>query len=201
MKKWRNSTITHDLLCVWGISTVVLITIVCIVFFSPYSMQFEEKDIQLYADYLNHKELTYHPLPDSEKRIMISEADSILSDKLLDSYSKDHSQYLNSSHIHFGARLSQKDHQAELSLLDSLILNKQKGLSRIPYLDRYLSKTERKEARITRTEIYELQWQRIRCLEEACMEEELIAALKPYKRLIGYHQTEAQKLYRRLTTD
>lgn len=105
----------------------------------------------------------------------------------------------SSKNITFGARNTNPTYDMKpLIALDELIQERQEGLPRFPYFDRFLPKSEQAKATISRAEIYELQWQKILILKNAESIEALKSELKSYKRIIGYHQDEAKELYQQI---
>ena len=90
--------------------------------------------------------------------------------------------------------ISTMDYPQALHVLDSIIISKQEGLPRFPYLDRFLDEEERVDAANARADIYELQWMRIGILKEMGNRASLAEALKDYSTVIGYNQDKAKAM-------
>ena len=90
--------------------------------------------------------------------------------------------------------ISTMDYPHALHVLDSIIISKQEGLPRFPYLDRFLDEEERVDVAIARADIYELQWMRIGILKEMGNRASLVEALKNYCTVIGYNQEKAKAM-------
>ena len=90
--------------------------------------------------------------------------------------------------------ISTMDYAQALHVLDSIIISKQEGLPRFPYLDRFLDEEERVDAANARADIYELQWMRIGILKEMGNRASLAEALKDYSTVIGYNQDKAKAM-------
>ena len=90
--------------------------------------------------------------------------------------------------------ISTMDYPHALHVLDSIIISKQEGLPRFPYLDRFLDEEERVDAANARADIYELQWMRINILKEMGNRASLVEALKDYCSVIGYNQDKAKAM-------
>ena len=90
--------------------------------------------------------------------------------------------------------ISTMDYPYALHVLDSIIISKQEGLHRFPYLDRFLDEEERVDAANARADIYELQWMRIGILKEMGNRASLVEALKDYCTVIGYNQDKAKAM-------
>ena len=90
--------------------------------------------------------------------------------------------------------ISTMDYPYALHVLDSIIISKQEGLHRFPYLDRFLDEEERVDAANARADIYELQWMRIGILKEMGNRASLVEALKDYCTVIGYNQEKAKTM-------
>lgn len=90
--------------------------------------------------------------------------------------------------------ISTKNYPQALHVLDSIIISKQEGLPRFPYLDRFLDEEERVDAANARADIYELQWMRIGILKEMGNRVSLVEALKDYCTVIGYNQDKAKAM-------
>ena len=90
--------------------------------------------------------------------------------------------------------ISTKNYPQAIHVVDSIIKNKQKGLPRFPYLDRFLDEEERVDVANVRADIYELQWMRIGILKEMDNRSSLVEALKDYCTVIGYNQDKAKAM-------
>ena len=90
--------------------------------------------------------------------------------------------------------ISTKNYPHALLVVDSIIISKQEGLSRFPYLDRFLDEEERVDAANARADIYELQWMRIGILKEMGNRASLVEALNDYCTVIGYNQDKAKAM-------
>ena len=90
--------------------------------------------------------------------------------------------------------ISTKNYPQALLVVDSIIISKQEGLPRFPYLDRFLDEEERVDAANARADIYELQWMRIGILKEMGTRSSLVEALKDYCTVIGYNQDKAKAM-------
>ena len=90
----------------------------------------------------------------------------------------------------FDELIGNEDFDGALALVDSLIEIKGEGLPLFPFFDRFLSDEECYNASLARLEIYELQWKRIELLKAKEDNEGLRKALRPYLRIIGYHQPD-----------
>lgn len=91
-----------------------------------------------------------------------------------------------------------KEYQSALITVDSIIADKESGLSRFAYFDRFLSEQERYDASVARTEIYDLQWKRIEILQAKKDEAVLRSALEDYADIIGYNQELAKALLKQI---
>ena len=91
-----------------------------------------------------------------------------------------------------------KEYQSALITVDSIIADKESGLSRFAYFDRFLSEQERYDASVARTEIYDLQWKRIEILQAKKDEAVLRSALEDYADIIGYNQERAKALLKQI---
>lgn len=87
-----------------------------------------------------------------------------------------------------------KEYQSALVRVDSIIEDKENGLPRFVYFDRFLSEKERYDASVARAEIYDLQWKRIEILQAKKDEAALKSALEDYADIIGYNQERAKTL-------
>ena len=87
-----------------------------------------------------------------------------------------------------------KEYQSALDKVDSIIADKNSGLPRYAYFDRFMSEQERYEASVARAEIYDLQWKRIEILQAKRDEAVLKSALEDYSYIIGYNQERAKTL-------
>ena len=85
-----------------------------------------------------------------------------------------------------------------LNMLDSLIAERNEGLPRFPFFDRFLSEEDRYEAIVARNEIYDLQWLRIKVLQASNDVPALRKALKEYSSIIGYNQDAARAMLRQI---
>ena len=94
-----------------------------------------------------------------------------------------------------------KEYQSALITVDSIIADKESGLSRFAYFDRFLSEQERYDASVARTEIYDLQWKRIEILQAKKDEAVLRSALEDYADIIGYNQERAKALLKQIKED
>ena len=90
--------------------------------------------------------------------------------------------------------ISTKNYPQALLVVDSIIISKQEGLPRFPYLDRFLDEEERVDAANARADIYELQWMRRCILKEMGNRASLAEALKDYCTVIGYNQDKAKAM-------
>ena len=90
--------------------------------------------------------------------------------------------------------ISAKNYPQAIHVVDSIIKNKQEGLPRFPYLDRFLAEEERVDVANARADIYELQWKRINLLKEMGNRASLVEALKDYCSVIGYNQDKAKAM-------
>lgn len=90
--------------------------------------------------------------------------------------------------------ISAKNYPQAIHVVDSIIKNKQEGLPRFPYLDRFLAEEERVDVANARADIYELQWKRINILKEMGNRASLVEALKDYCSVIGYNQDKAKAM-------
>lgn len=97
--------------------------------------------------------------------------------------------------------ISTMDYPHALHVLDSIIISKQEGLPRFPYLDRFLDEEERVDAANARADIYELQWMRIGILKEMGNRASLAEALKDYCTVIGYNQDKAKAMLNSLESE
>ena len=97
--------------------------------------------------------------------------------------------------------ISTMDYPHTLHVLDSIIISKQEGLPRFPYLDRFLDEEERVDAANARADIYELQWMRIGILKEMGNRASLAEALKDYCTVIGYNQDKAKAMLNSLESE
>lgn len=93
------------------------------------------------------------------------------------------------------------DYEEALNAVDNLIVDKQEGLPRVVYFDRFLAEDERIEAANARADIYDLQWNRIMILKELGNEALLIEALEDYSTIIGYNQDKAKALLHSLKSE
>ena len=206
MKDSDKKTVYRDLRLMLGCTIVTITVIVCFMFFSPFSVQFEkENEYGLTCESTFRQ--TYTQTDYQEKLTMV---DSLINIKKRPQYSRQiaFTGRSSSKQVLYGSNSAKSgaynpshnhtDYQQAVAVLDMLITKEQQGLPRFAYFDRYLSETERAKARIVRTEIYDLQWKRIQLLKNAGSVEELNAALRSYKRIVGYHQKEAKDLYRQL---
>lgn len=98
----------------------------------------------------------------------------------------------------FDELIENKDFDGALAIVDSLIVIKREGLPRFPFFDRFLAEEECYHASLARLEIYELQWNRIDLLKAKDDKTALIKELRPYIRIIGYHQEDAQELLKQM---
>lgn len=87
-----------------------------------------------------------------------------------------------------------EQYQAALDLVNSKIEEGYKGIPRVAYFDRFLSKEKRYEATLARVVIYELQWKRIEILSMMGDYSTLRQVLKKYTSVIGYHQEDAKEM-------
>lgn len=87
-----------------------------------------------------------------------------------------------------------KEYQSALVRVDSIIEDKESGLPRFVYFDRFLSEKERYDASVARAEIYDLQWKRIEILQAKKDEAALKSTLEDYADIIGYNQERAKTL-------
>lgn len=185
----EKKIVYRDMRRIWGITVIAIIAIVCFMFFSPITTPIRKGNSSNYMAYAQ-------PI------------DSLIAQGSLPPYPKPFFAQSLSKGIRFGARKKQiktydlpylrKEYLNALIRLDYLIEMKQQNLPCIAYFDRYLSVSERNKASNLRAEIYELKWKRIQLLEIAGAKNELISALKPYKRIVGYHQEEAKEMYHQL---
>lgn len=90
--------------------------------------------------------------------------------------------------------ISAKNYPQAIHVVDSIIKNKQEGLPRFPYLDRFLAEEERVDVANARADIYELQWKRINILKEMGNRTSLVGALNDYCTFIGYNQDKAKAM-------
>lgn len=90
--------------------------------------------------------------------------------------------------------ISTKDYPQALHVVDSIIISKQEGLPRFPYLDRFLDEEERVDVANARADIYELRWMQIGILKEMGNRASLVKALKNYCTVIGYNQEKAKAM-------
>lgn len=90
--------------------------------------------------------------------------------------------------------ISAKNYPQAIHVVDSIIKNKQEGLPRFPYLDRFLAEEERVDVANARADIYELQWKRINILKEMGNRTSLVGALNDYCTVIGYNQDKAKAM-------
>ena len=97
--------------------------------------------------------------------------------------------------------ISTMDYPHALHVLDSIIISKQEGLPRFPYLDRFLDEEERVDAANARADIYELQWMRIGILKEMGNRASLAEALKDYCTVIGYNRDKAKAMLNSLESE
>ena len=97
--------------------------------------------------------------------------------------------------------ISTMDYPHALHVLDSIIISKQEGLPRFPYLDRFLDEEERVDAANARADIYELQWMRIGILKVMGNRASLVEALKDYCTVIGYNQDKAKAMLNSLESE
>lgn len=97
--------------------------------------------------------------------------------------------------------ISTKNYPQALLVVDSIIICKQEGLPRFPYLDRFLDEEERVDAANARADIYELQWMRIGILKEIGNRASLVEALNDYCTVIGYKQDKAKTMLNSLESE
>ena len=97
--------------------------------------------------------------------------------------------------------ISTKNYPQAIHVVDSIIKNKQKGLPRFPYLDRFLDEEERVDVANVRADIYELQWMRIGILKEMGNRASLVEALNDYCTVIGYNQDKAKTMLNSLESE
>ncbi len=153
-KKTNNknqNNIRKDLSLLIGCSGFVVVGLICVMFFSPLSSQYNVSDV-------NRGE-TFRDISELQERACYSQA---------------------------------------LSLVDSLIAVKYKGLPRYSYFDRFLEEEERFNAQYSRSDIYELKWLRIEILQKMGEAELLKSALEDYSNIIGYNQDKAKGLLNHL---
>lgn len=91
-----------------------------------------------------------------------------------------------------------KEYQSALFRVDSIIADKESGLPRFSYFDRFMSEQERYDASVARAEIYDLQWKRIEILQAKRDEAVLKSALEDYANIIGYNQERAKALLKQI---
>ena len=97
--------------------------------------------------------------------------------------------------------ISTKNYPQAIHVVDSIIKNKQEGLPRFPYLDRFLDEEERVDVANARADIYELQWMRIGILKEMGNRASLVEALNDYCTVIGYNQDKAKTMLNSLESE
>lgn len=90
--------------------------------------------------------------------------------------------------------VEERNYQAALIIVDSIIVDNNDGLGRFAYFDRFLPDEEFENASKRRSVIYDLQWKRIEILQASGDIENLKHDLKRYSRIVGYHQEEAKAM-------
>ena len=90
--------------------------------------------------------------------------------------------------------ISAKNYPQAIHVVDSIIKNKQEGLPRFSYMDRFLTEEKRVDVANARADIYELQWKRIGILKEMGNRAPLVEALNDYCTVIGYNQDKAKAM-------
>lgn len=91
--------------------------------------------------------------------------------------------------------------EAALNIVEKEIAEKSENLPRIAYFDRFLSSDKRYDVQMARTDIYMLQWKRIKLLELMNDTVALREALEDYSKVIGYNQETAKTMLDRLKAD
>lgn len=91
-----------------------------------------------------------------------------------------------------------KEYQSALFRVDSIIADKESGLPRFSYFDRFMSEQERYDASVARAEIYGLQWKRIEILQVKRDKDVLKSALEDYVNIIGYNKERAKALLKQI---
>lgn len=97
--------------------------------------------------------------------------------------------------------MQNRDYQAALLRVDSVLVMKSCNLPRLAYFDRFLSEKERYGVSVQRAEIYDLQWKRIEILQAKNDYALLEKALEDYIRIIGYNQQRAKALLNQVKED